>query len=88
MNDPQPASPRLRLQQLLAVPDAQRTEAEWDELCELEIMLAPGNRAGAPDPAIRRNGSGQPGHPKPGGMPHGKKPMKKFHRRIRKTNSP
>jgi hypothetical protein len=87
MNNPQPASPRLRLQQLLAVPDAQRTEAEWDELCELEIMLAPGNRAGAPEPQARHNGSGQPAHSKPGGAPHGRK-MKKFHRRIRKSNSP
>lgn len=44
MNDPQPLSPRRRLQMLLAIPDNQKTEAEWDEINELEITLAPGNR--------------------------------------------
>jgi hypothetical protein len=49
MNSEQPISPRRRLQALLAIPDSQRSEAEWDELVELEISLAPGNRAdGAP----------------------------------------
>jgi hypothetical protein len=56
MNSPQPISPRRRLQELLAIPDSQRTDAEWDELNELEISLAPGNRAGAPDPVVRRTG--------------------------------
>lgn len=57
MNSPQPISPRRRLQELLAIPDSQRTDAEWDELNELEISLAPGNRAGAPDPNVRRTGA-------------------------------
>ena len=48
MNEPQPVSPRARMQELLAVPENQRTEEQWDELNELEIMLAPGNREGAP----------------------------------------
>lgn len=50
MNKPQPISPRRRLQELLAIPDHDRTDAEWDELNELEISLAPGNRVGAKDP--------------------------------------
>lgn len=54
MNAPQSTSPRRRLQELLAIPDNQRTDAEWDELNELEISLAPGNREGAPDPNLRR----------------------------------
>ncbi|BAL24123.1 hypothetical protein [Azoarcus sp. KH32C] len=54
MNAPQPTSPRRRLQELLAIPDGQRTDEEWDELNELEISLAPGNREGAPDPNLRR----------------------------------
>lgn len=54
MNEPQPISPRRRMQELLAIPDNQRTDAEWDELNELEISLAPGNREGAPDPNLRR----------------------------------
>ena len=40
MNAPQqPVSPRRRLQELLAIPDNQRTEEQWDELNELEIKL-------------------------------------------------
>ena len=54
MNAPQSTSPRRRLQELLAIPDNQRSDAEWDELNELEISLAPGNREGAPDPNLRR----------------------------------
>ncbi|HEX2829664.1 MAG TPA: hypothetical protein VHP37_25185 [Burkholderiales bacterium] len=44
MNKPQSNSPRARLQQLQAIPERQRTEEEWDELNELEIMFAAGNR--------------------------------------------
>ena len=81
MNDPQPVSPRLRLQELLAIPERQRTEAQWDEINELEIMLAPGNREGTPEQRVWRNGSGPAGYPKPSGGPRGKKPVKRFHKR-------
>lgn len=46
--------PRRRLRELLAIPDRDRSDALWDELIELEIQLAPGNRASSPhqaDPA-------------------------------------
>ena len=43
-NEPQPQDPRRRLRELLAIPDHQRTDAIWDEIIELEICLAPGNR--------------------------------------------
>ena len=43
-NEPQAADPRRRLRELLAIPDHQRTDAIWDEIIELEISLAPGNR--------------------------------------------
>jgi len=95
MSEQQPISPRQRLQALLAIPERQRTDAQWDELIELEIVLAPGNREGAPQPGGgRRNPNGPPGgHPKPGGGgggggggPHGKKPGKKFHKRPPKGN--
>jgi hypothetical protein len=89
MSEQQPMSPRQRLQALLAIPERQRTDAQWDELIELEIMLAPGNREGAPPPGARRNNPspGQGGHPnKPGGGPHGKKSGKKFHKRPPKGN--
>jgi hypothetical protein len=101
VNTPQAVSPRRRLQELLAIPDNQRSEAEWDELNELEIMLAPGNRAGAPMPGP---GPGQGQGPKrhnPHNNPHAggaananangnapkrKKPFKKFHKKAAKTN--
>ena len=37
--------PRRRLRELLAVPERERSDAAWDEIIELEIQLAPGNRA-------------------------------------------
>jgi len=45
---PAPAAfdPRRRIRELLAIPERDRTDAEWDELNELEIQTAPGNRAG------------------------------------------
>ena len=44
MNDPQPIDPRRRIRELMAIPDRDRTDEEWDELNELEIRTAPGNR--------------------------------------------
>jgi hypothetical protein len=96
MNTPPSPSPRRRLQELLAIPDNQRSEAEWDELIELEIKLAPGNRADAPGQGGGGGGkpsAGQGGHPKshqnpnpnPGGG-QGKKPFKKFHKKPPKPN--
>lgn len=42
---PPPFDPRRRLRELLAIPERDRTDAQWDEINELEIQLAPGNRA-------------------------------------------
>ncbi len=42
---PQLPDSRQRLRQLLAIPERDRTDANWDELVELEIQTAPGNRA-------------------------------------------
>jgi hypothetical protein len=36
--------PRRRLRELLAIAERDRTDAQWDEINELEIQLAPGNR--------------------------------------------
>jgi hypothetical protein len=41
---PQAFDPRRRLRELLSVPERDRTDAQWDEINELEIQLAPGNR--------------------------------------------
>jgi hypothetical protein len=89
MSESEPISPRARLQQLQAIPERQRTDAEWDELNELEIMLASGNRQGAPNPNVRNTppmSSGQQrqggNQPRPGGGPHrGQRPGRKFHQR-------
>jgi len=50
---PAPAAfdPRRRIRELLSIPERDRTDAEWDELNELEIQTAPGNRAGGNQPA-------------------------------------
>src|SRR5258706_9780879 len=69
MNPSQPISPRRRLQELLAIPDSQRTEAQWDELNELEIKLAPGNREAPGEVGASRDGregrEGREGQPMP-----------------------
>jgi len=44
MNDPQPIDPRRRIRELNAIPERDRTDEQWDELNELEIRTAPGNR--------------------------------------------
>lgn len=35
--------PRRRLRELLAIPERDRSDAQWDEIIELEIRMAPGN---------------------------------------------
>jgi hypothetical protein len=35
---------RQRLRELLSVPERERTDAQWDEIIELEIRTAPGNQ--------------------------------------------
>lgn len=57
--------PRRRMRELLAIPDRDRTDAEWDELNELEIQTAPGNRASG-QPFASYSGGGKPGGGAPG----------------------
>ena len=38
--------PRRRIRELMSIPDRDRTDEAWDELNELEIQTAPGNRIG------------------------------------------
>lgn len=58
MSDPtvkeQDGDPRRRLRELLAVPERERTDEQWDEIIALEIQLAPGNRI---EPAKRTDAS-------------------------------
>jgi len=44
MNDPQIIDIRRRIRELQAIPERDRTDEHWDELNELEIRTAPGNR--------------------------------------------
>jgi hypothetical protein len=77
--------PRRRIRELLSIPERDRTDAEWDELNELEIQTAPGNRAGNQQPTayntaakpgfhqknrMKGKGGGKPGGG-PGGRPQG-----------------
>lgn len=54
----QEIDPRRRLRELLAVPERERTDAQWDEIASLEIQLAPGNRL---EPARRPDAFPTPG---------------------------
>jgi hypothetical protein len=85
---PSAVSPQVRLQQLLAIPDKQRTDEQWDELNELEIKLASVNRQGAPQQGAQRQGgapSQRQDHRGGGGRNNQNNPRnqqgKKFHRR-------
>ena len=51
--------PRRRLRELLSIPESQRTDPQWDEIIELEVQLAPGNRIGAEMPRSSGGGGGQ-----------------------------
>lgn len=93
-SEPPPPDPRRRLRELLAIPDHQRTDAIWDEIIELEICLAPGNRiapGGQPEPSRRQGGPGQgQGHGRrqeqarrPDAAP-GVKPAKRFFKKPKR----
>ena len=88
MDEAQQTSLRLRLQTLLAIPERQRADAEWDELNELEIKLAAGNREGAPEQGVRWNSATPGGRSQPGSEPRGRNAGKRFHPRPPKRNTP
>lgn len=97
MSDIPTSSPRARLQALLAIPERQRTDEQWDEINELEIMLAAGNRQGAPDPRVQqqqqqqRNASGGGGaRPRrDGASPHDRNnQQRKFHHKRPRRHPP
>lgn len=60
MRNDDPQSPRARLKALLAIPERNRTEEEWNEINELEITLAPVNRrSDRPDQPVNGNAQAQ-----------------------------
>lgn len=99
MNDPQPIDLRRRIRELQSIPERDRTDEQWDELNELEIRTAPGNReserpldrqTGAPMPGRRqernqpKNGGGRQEPRQPQeGRPEGR-PPKRQHRRPKR----
>lgn len=88
MNEPQPISPRQRLQVLLAIPERQRTDAEWDEINELEISLTPANREVTPEQRVPRNNTVDAGRPNLNAGARDKKPSRKPHKRPHKVGGP
>lgn len=82
MNPDSSTSPRRRLQALLAVPESQRTDAQWDEINDLEIQLAPGNRQDAGERPGRRDGAAKSRPPeRTADVQRKKRPMKKFRKK-------
>ena len=87
MNESIPVPPRRRLQELLAIPERDRTEAQWDELNELEITLASSNRdQGGQQQRVGQSGMNTGGQGKPGNKQRGKRPQQQFKRRQPKPN--
>jgi len=75
MNDSPPQDPRRRLRELLAIPERDRTDEQWDEIIEIEITLAPGNRESdrQPDRPGERQGDKRQGAAGPGRRPEQRK---------------
>jgi len=77
---------RQRLRELLTVPERERSDAQWDEIIELEIRLAPGNQIDR-----SRNGealpNGQNFRPRPPNKGH-QNPRKQQGRRPNKGYPP
>lgn len=89
-NEAPAPDPRRRLRELLAIPDHQRTDAIWDEIIELEICLAPGNRVQAPqaEPGRRPTpGQGRrPEQPRRPDSTPGSKPSKRFFKKSKRSS--
>jgi len=86
---PQGVDSRRRLRELLAIPERDRTDEQWDEIIELEIQLAPGNRASAAEHGGGPGqGSGGGGHNKPSGQPKKHRPRSNNNNRRPRPNKP
>jgi len=72
---------RRRLRELLAVPERDRTDAQWDEIAELELRLAPGNRI---EPSKR--GEPSPASTPPRQPPRRHPPVRPAGKKARKPN--
>lgn len=95
VNLPPPSPPndnRRRLRELLSVPERDRTDEQWDEIIELEIQLAPGNRISGNDHGGSIGGGlphqGKPGGGGPGGQQKKHRPRTNNNRRPRQNKPP
>jgi hypothetical protein len=91
MSDPEFDARRARMKELLAIPDRERTDEQWDELNELEIMMAVSNRNLSPHAPQGQKGNNNQrgGGPRHGGAPqHPGNPGRKFHNRPRRGRPP
>lgn len=77
---PQGLDNRRRLRELLSVPERDRSDEQWDEIIELEIQLAPGNRISGTE-----HGSGSPGPSQ--GKPSGPGQQQRKHRPRTNNNN-
>ena len=64
MNADSGFDPGHRLQELLIIPERDRTDAQWDEINELEIQMGPGYRLPGISPAKTHGGPGKPRAPR------------------------
>ncbi|MDP3537422.1 MAG: hypothetical protein Q8S26_01825 [Azonexus sp.] len=83
---PPPNDNRRRLRELLSIPERDRTDEQWDEIIELEIQLAPGNRISGNEPSGTPN-RGPMSHGKPGGAGAGVPGQPKKHRPRTNNNN-
>ena len=80
---------RRRLRELLSTPERDRTDEQWDEIIELEIQLAPGNRvSGNEQPGSANPGRSSQQHGKPGGGGGGGPQQKKHRPRTNNNRRP
>ena len=94
----QPLPLRRRLRELLSIPERDRSDAQWDEIIELEIQLAPGNRIAGHEasggggharhhaPRSSKPGGGGGGQPQGGANAGGAGAQQKKHRPRSKNN--
>lgn len=90
---PQTGSPQQRMKELQAIPDNLKTEAQWDELIELEIAMAQGGRILGNGRKAQQHGGGQGSKgakPQGGGGGSGqvRKAGRKFHKKPAKPAAP
>ncbi|MDD2741919.1 MAG: hypothetical protein PHV02_06585 [Rhodocyclaceae bacterium] len=81
---PQGLDSRRRLRELLSVPERDRSDEQWDEIIELEIQLAPGNRIATGQDHGTSGGSQNAGQNR---SPAGPGQQQKKHRPRNSTNN-